>query len=277
METVNISLVSMGLAFALLLVPLGLSLFFRFKLIKQIFYSTFRMTAQLVLIGIFLKYLFKWDNSLINFIWLTIMILVAVFSSIRNAAMKISSLFLPAFISFFLSTFLVVLYLNALVIPTDSIMEAKYLIVLGGMLLGNCLRGNIIGISTFYNKLRQNDKNYLYTLSLGASQFKALLPHFQRSVELALKPTLASMATMGIVALPGMMTGVILGGADPETAIKYQIVIVVAIVVSTISSVVFSILLSLKLCFDKYGILRKDIFINHKKSSFPKKIPLIKR
>jgi putative ABC transport system permease protein len=271
METINISLVAIGLAFALLLVPLGLSLFFEFKLIKQLVYSTFRMTVQLVLIGIFLKYLFKWDNPLINFSWLTIMILVAVFSSIRNAAIKISFLFVPAFTSFFLSTFLVVLYLNSLVIPTDSIMEAKYLIVLGGMVLGNCLRGNIIGISTFYNNLRQNDKNYLYTLSLGASQFKALLPRFQKSVELALKPTLASMATMGIVALPGMMTGVILGGADPETAIKYQIVIVIAIVVSTISSVVFTILLSLKICFNKYGILRKNIFINHKQSFSPKK------
>jgi len=260
METVNISLVSMGFAFALLIIPLGLSLLFRFKLINQLFYSTFRMTTQLVLIGIFLKYLFKWDNPLINFAWLTIMILVAVFSSIRNASIKISYLFLPAFISFFLSTLLVVLYLNSLVIPTESIMEAKYLIVLGGMLLGNCLRGNIIGISTFYNNLRQNDKNYLYTLSLGASQFKALLPYFQKSVELALKPSLASMATMGIVALPGMMTGVILGGADPETAIKYQIVIVLGIVVSTMTSVVSTILLSLKMCFDQYGILRKDIF-----------------
>jgi len=69
------------------------------------------------------------------------------------------------------------------------------------------------------------------------------------------------MATMGIVALPGMMTGVILGGASPEVAIKYQIMIMIGIVVSTIVSVVLTILMTLRVCFTKYGTLRQGIFV----------------
>ena len=99
-------------------------------------------------------------------------------------------------------------------------------------------------------------------LSLGASHYEALLPYLRDSVQLALKPTLTAMATMGIVALPGMMTGVILGGADPEVAIKYQIMIMIAIIVSTITSVVLTILMTLRVCFNRYGILRQDIFTN---------------
>ena len=100
--------------------------------------------------------------------------------------------------------------------------------------------------------------------SLGASQYEALLPYLRESVQLALKPTLAAMATMGIVALPGMMTGVILGGASPEVAIKYQIMIMIAIVVSTIMSVVLTILMTLRVCFNRYGVLRQNVFINSK-------------
>ena len=97
-------------------------------------------------------------------------------------------------------------------------------------------------------------------LSLGASHHEAFLPYLRDSLQIALRPTLAAMATMGIVALPGMMTGVILGGASPEVAIKYQIMIMIAIVVSTMASVVLTILLTRRICFTRYGTLREEVF-----------------
>lgn len=262
METVDLSIMSLALSFLLLALPVGLSLIYGFSLIKPLFYSVFRMTVQLILIGIFLKYLFLWNNTVINLLWLIMMITVAVFSAVRGSSIKIGKIVVPSFLSFSAATFVVIFYLNIFVIRLDNIFDAKYLIVLGGMLLGNSLRGNIVGISTFYERIRSDTKNYLYVLSLGASQYEALLPYMRKSVQLALKPTLAAMATMGIVALPGMMTGVILGGASPEVAIKYQIMIMIAIVVSTITSVVLTILMTLRVCFDRYGVLRRDLFIN---------------
>jgi len=246
----------------LLVFPVALSLVFGFKLIKPLFYSTVRMSIQLVLIGFFLKYLFEWNNALINILWLTVMISTAVYSAIKSSTIKIGKIFIPVFISFSFSTLSVIFYLNLVVIPLDNVFDARYLIVLGGMLLGNSLRGNIVGISSFYKNIRKDTKEYLFALSLGAAQYEALLPYLRESVQLALQPTLAAMATMGIVALPGMMTGVLLGGASPETAIKYQIMIMIAIVVSTIMSVVLTILLTLRLCFNKYGVLRRDVFVD---------------
>jgi len=142
------------------------------------------------------------------------------------------------------------------------VFDARYLIVLGGMLLGNSLRGNIVGIDSFYRSIRKDVKKFLYVLSLGASHHEAMLPYMRESVRLALKPTIASMATMGIVALPGMMTGVILGGTSPEVAIKYQIMIMIGIIVSTVVSVVLTILMTMRVCFTKYGTLKKDIFVS---------------
>ena len=226
------------------------------------------MSIQLILIGVFLKYLFLWNSSFVNILWLTIMITVAVYSAIKGSTIKISRIFVATFVSFSIATFIVVFYLNSFVIPLTNVFDARYLIILGGMLLGNSLRGNIVGITTFYKNLKKDTKNYSYVLSLGASHYEALLPYLRDSVQLALKPTLASMATMGIVAFPGMMTGVILGGASPEVAIKYQIMIMIAIVVSTIISVVLTILMTIRVCFNRCGSLRQDVFIDTNTSKY---------
>ncbi len=263
METVDISIFSLMLTVVLLAVPVFLSRFYGLGLAKPLLFSAARMSIQLVLIGIFLKYLFLWNNALVNVAWLAVMILVAVFSAIRSSRIKVGQVFVPAFASFSIATFVIVFYLNSVVIRLTHVFDARYLIILGGMLLGNSLRGNIVGIDSFYKSIRQDAKKFLYVLSLGASVHEALLPYLRGSVKLALKPTLASMATMGIVALPGMMTGVILGGATPEVAIKYQIMIMIAIVVSTTASVVLTILMTLRTCFTKYGTLKKSIFVNN--------------
>jgi putative ABC transport system permease protein len=75
----------------------------------------------------------------------------------------------------------------------------------------------------------------------------------------SLKPTLANMATMGIVFLPGMMTGQILGGVDPILAIKYQITIMVAIFVTTVLGVLVCVIVVVEKGFDDYDLMVEDI------------------
>lgn len=73
-------------------------------------------------------------------------------------------------------------------------------------------------------------------------------------------PTIASIATIGLVALPGMMTGVILGGADPMLTIKYQIAIMIAIFCGTSITVFLAIWLTAKSSFTAYGVLDRNVF-----------------
>jgi len=258
--SIDISTTSLLFAFILLIIPVFLIYIYKIGLIGSMFYSVIRMSIQLLLIGIFLKFLFEYNNVVLNLVWLAIMILVAVFSAVKNSNIKIEKILVPTFISFSFATYIIVFYLNFVVIRVDNIFDARYLIVLGGMLLGNSLRGNIIGISSSYNSIKKDSKRFMYILSLGASFHEAILPYLKNSLQLALKPTLASMATMGIVTLPGMMTGVILGGTSPDVAVKYQIMIMIAILSSTTASVVLTILMTLKICFTKYGLLKEDIF-----------------
>lgn len=90
--------------------------------------------------------------------------------------------------------------------------------------------------------------------------YEAVLPYFRNALITALKPTIASMATIGIVSLPGMMTGQILGGSPPQTAIKYQIAIMIAILMSVSLSVTLTIFFTMRSSFNEYGILKEDVF-----------------
>jgi putative ABC transport system permease protein len=149
---------------------------------------------------------------------------------------------------------------NGLVISLDRLLEARYAIAIAGMLLGNSLGGAIIGIGDFYKSIKRDDKRYQYMLAAGATRFEALASYIRSGITRALKPVLANMATMGLVFLPGMMTGQILSVEDPLLAVKYQIAIVIAIFVCITITVALSVLLTVKMSFDEYGILRKDIF-----------------
>ena len=105
------------------------------------------------------------------------------------------------------------------------------------MLLGNSLTGIIISINAFYRGIQDDESAYFQRLSLSASRKEALLPYYKNAIAASLNPTIASLETMGLVALPGMMTGQILGGSSPIVAIKYQIAIILAILIARYFSV----------------------------------------
>ncbi len=256
---VEIILIRFFWVFLLLLIPLGVSRYLQLNLSKAILVAVSRMTIQLFLVGIFLKYIFYLNNMWLNLGWLLLMTFTAVFSALHRSKLKLTFIFLPVFISFIISTFSILFYFNFFVLRLDYLFDARYLIALGGMLLGNVLSVNIIAINSFYQSLRSSTKVYLYRLALGASQLEALLPFIRSSFRLTLIPVLAKTATMGIVSLPGMMTGQILGGSSPETAIRYQIAIMVAIFTAGVLSIVLTFVLATRKSFNHCGILKPNI------------------
>ncbi|MBW2104277.1 MAG: ABC transporter permease [Deltaproteobacteria bacterium] len=222
MHTEEIGLWALSSYYALLIIPLGLMIWLRIPIIGKTLSAVARMTLQLLFVGFYLQIVFSLNSPWINGLWLVVMVAVADFSIVRGCGLS---------------------------------MDAQYVIPIGGMILGNCLRADIIGIRSFYEAMNQREKAFLYTLSQGARLHEAIRPYLRHACRAALLPTVATMATIGLVALPGMMTGVILGGADPMTAIKYQISIMIAIFTGTSITVVLAILMSVRGSFGPYGIL----------------------
>ncbi|MFO7821440.1 MAG: ABC transporter permease [Lentisphaeria bacterium] len=258
MATPDIDLLSLILCALLVLVPLAVAKHLKLGIIRKSLLALIRMAVQLGMVGFFLRYVFAWDNFFLTSGWLLVMIVFAAFTVTKSTSLRIRSFFFPVFISIAATTLFVLFYFNLAVLDTADLLEARYAIAIGGMLLGNSLKGAIIGLQHFYDGVQREHNCYSYHLGLGASRMEALRPYLQSAFKTALLPVIATMATMGLVFLPGMMTGQILGGTAPVLAIKYQIAIMLAIFSCTTIAVGVSIILTARTAFDDYGMLHPE-------------------
>lgn len=256
----DLSVSALIAAFLLLAIPIAFSRYFRLGIIRETLISSFRMGLQLLFAGLYLTWLFQFDHPALNLLWLLVMMTVAAVTTAQKSSLKLREILPPVAFATLIATLAVVWYFNTWIVRLDHWLEAKYLVVIGGMLLGNSLTGNIIGLTHFFHSLKKEEERYLYWLGNGATAAEALRPFFREAMVRSVRPTLATMATMGIVSLPGMMTGQMLGGSPPIVAIKYQIAIMLAIYVAVTLGVALAILLSCRKAFDDYGVLRKAIF-----------------
>ncbi len=261
MEASDIPLLSMVLCLFLLIVPMAICYAVGLRsLISDTLLAVVRMLGQLYLVALLLKYIFTSHNLTLITAWILLMIVFASSTVVNNCNLNLKLFFAPVLASFFLTLFFLLVYLRLFVLQEYDFFDPRFLIVIGGMLLGNSLRCTVIGLSQFYANLKKSHRQYLYTLSLGATHMEAVIPHIKTSLSAAVRPTIATMASMGIVFIPGMMTGQILGGSNPIIAIQYQVMIMVSIFVVGLLSTALGILFSIKIGFTPYGILRDNIF-----------------
>jgi putative ABC transport system permease protein len=258
-SALDIGTLGLLLGYLLLLFPLAFILFYRVKLLKPLTVSVVRLTVQLLMVGLYLQLVFKLNAWWLNILWLAVMLAVADISLLNSSRLKLRPFLVPIFISLAVGTGIPLLYMLGIIVRLPYLLDARYFIPVAGMILGNSLRADIVGLSSFYSLLRSEEKTYLLALSQGATLNEAVRPFLQRAYSASLAPTIATMATIGIVSLPGMMTGIILGGTDPLVAIKYQIAIMMAIFSGTALAVILGILLTLRTSFDRYGVLDPDV------------------
>jgi putative ABC transport system permease protein len=259
METLDIALPKMALLYGICLLP-GLLLWLIDLRIKWVIgISILRMSIQLTLVGFYLKTLFSLNNPYLNGLWILMMLVVADLSILKRAGLKARYFALATFTAIAFSILFSTTYLVVLVIQPAHFYDAHYIIPLAGMILGNCLQGNVIALERFYSALRKNEDEYVTYLTLGATRWEAVRPYFQDAIKAAINPTIASMATMGLVSLPGMMTGQILGGSEPWLAAKYQIAIMLCIFTSTTIACIINLKLSLNIAFNAFGVLKDEI------------------
>ncbi|MBW7863504.1 MAG: ABC transporter permease [Candidatus Hydrogenedens sp.] len=259
-ETMDIGLLPLAAGYALLLFPLAVMLWTRVPMVGGMLMSVARMTVQLLLVGLYLEFVFRWNNFWLNAAWLVFMIAVADASILRGCVLKTLRFAGPLFLALLAGTAIPLGVFLWVLLDSPHWIDARFAIPIGGMILGNCMRADIVGINQFYDTLRRNEKPYLLALSQGARRGEAAQPYLRDAIQAALAPTLATMATIGVVSLPGMMTGVILGGADPFVAIKYQMAIMIAIFSGTAITVWLAVMLSLGRAFDAWGVIRGDSF-----------------
>jgi putative ABC transport system permease protein len=259
-EIVDIGTWQLASAYLLLVFPFAIMLWYRIPMIGETATSLVRMTVQLILVGLYLQVIFRLNILWLNAAWLLVMVTVADVSIVRSCSLRLRPIALPLFIALLSGTVVPLLLFTGLILRRPNLLDAQYAIPIGGMILGNCLRADIVGVRSFYESIRTTEKAFLQSLAEGASLHEAIRPYIRKAAQAALAPTVASMATIGLVALPGMMTGVILGGSSPVTAIKYQIAIMISIFSGTAITIALGIRLTSRTSFTAYGVLDPTVF-----------------
>ncbi|TDT68035.1 putative ABC transport system permease protein [Hypnocyclicus thermotrophus] len=258
--TKDISIYSLGLLILFIIPLIITSIFLKLDIIKKTFFSIFKMCIQLFLVSLYLNYIFTLNNRFINLLYLLIMIIIATLNVANNSNLKLKKFIFYIFISIAFSQVLTLFIFNKFIINLSNIFDAKYIIAVGGMLLGNEISGTIITLNSLYNEVSKKEEKYLFLLTIGANKLEALQESIKISILSSITPTIASMSAIGIVSLPGMMTGQILAGSIPTTAIKYQIAIMLAILNAKFISSILIIIFFNKKCFTPYSLLDKEYF-----------------
>ncbi|EHN16011.1 hypothetical protein IYC_06149 [Clostridium sporogenes PA 3679] len=212
---------------------------------KLLLVASLRMSIQLIIVGYILQYMFSNPNPIFTVSFLILMIMFSIERVIKSRKDLNYNFKIAIGVSLTCSG-LFVLFFFVTVVVKKSIFNPQYTIPLAGMIIGNAMTGINIGIKSFMDSIGKEKNRINALINLGIEPKDILRPFINNSLETALIPTLNSMLGMGIIFLPGMMTGQILSGTLPITAIMYQIAIMIAICTSVCATVFLSLNLGYK-------------------------------
>ncbi len=239
------------LAFCLILVlAAGLaSVALRLGLERDLLWGTVRTVAQLFLLGYVLRFIFAVEEPWLVLLILFGMILFAAWTIHGRMEKRPVAFFWPTLVSMLLSYFVIVFFATALVVGVDPWYLPQYVIPLGGMVVGNSMNAIALALDRLFSSLDKGRQEVELHLSLGATYREASRRPLKEAIRAGMIPTLNNMMAVGVVFIPGMMTGQILAGVDPMVAIKYQIMIMIMILISTMSGGILVTHLVRRLCF----------------------------
>jgi len=209
------------LTFSLIVVAMAISYKEKIGLEKDILIGSVRAVIQLTVIGLVLKYVFNLDNAPLT----SLILIIMVYNAATVAAKRGTGIGHVKVISFGAILVGLVITLGSLIIFNAVSYQPSEVIPVSGMVVGN----SMVALSLLYRNLlgsfADRREEVEVKLCLGATPREASKNLIRNSIKTAMVPTIDSMKTLGIVQLPGMMTGLILAGTSPEVAIKYQIMV----------------------------------------------------
>lgn len=232
----------------------------RLQLERQVLWASVRMVVQLLLVGYVLRLVFQHASPPSTVLVVALMIAAAAREvavrphrhlarggNYRISAMVVSSASIAT----------VVLALLSAVRP-EPWYDARYAIPLMGIVLGSVLNAASLGLDSFFDAVAQGRAAIEAQLALGTPIRQALAAHTRAAIRRGLIPVINQMSAAGLITLPGIMTGQILGGMDPLEAAKYQILLLFLLTGAGGLAAAGSVLLAARAISDERQRLRLD-------------------
>ncbi len=187
--------------------------------------GTLRTFVQLTLMGYVLTWFFDQQHWAFMLMLLFLMILIASYEGTRRQKKEIPYFFPAMFVALLSSAVLILGTILLFILDVKPWYSPYAAIPIGGMIIGNGLNSTALTANRFVGELKHREKEIETLLALGATPKQAVFDAMKASIHAALIPNINAMMTVGLVQLPGVMTGQILAGIDPIIAVRYQIMI----------------------------------------------------
>lgn len=240
----NLSATDLAIAASLILVNGALSLALKLGMGRQLIWASVRTVVQLLAVGYLLGWVFEFAYWYVVLPLMCLMTLIAGVSAAGRGKRTYAGHRLDSILSVWGSSWLVTAVGLFAVIRIDPWYEPQYAIPILGMVLGNTLTGVSLGIERMMQELASGRGTIEMILSLGGTRWEAAQMAARQAIRAGMIPTLNQMTVVGIVSLPGMMTGQVLAGQTPLAAVRYQIVIMFLIAASSALGTVGAVLLT---------------------------------
>jgi putative ABC transport system permease protein len=222
---IDVSWLDLALAIGLILIAIGISCWQGLGLARDFVVGAIRTVVQLVLVGYVLIYIFALDRWYLVLTALLIMLAAASWTAVERQERPTRRLLGITGAAVLLGSGLTLLYVGAVVVRVEPWYNPRYLIPLFGMIVGNAMNAAALAAERLSGEMKMRRAEVEAYLALGAAPEDASREPVRRALLASLIPTVNGLMVVGIVALPGMMTGQIIAGASPLIAVRYQIVV----------------------------------------------------
>jgi putative ABC transport system permease protein len=221
-------------AVGLMAIAIALSAWQRLELEWTLTVATFRTTVQLLIVGYILWFVFDWKNPAAVLAVIAGMFMIATVETRNRIGKRLPKELLLIGSSIFISLTVTLTYTTVVIIRPPIWYEPQYLIPLAGIVLGNVMNGAAIAGERLMQMVQSHRYEIETHLCLGATPQQAIAAYRKAAIRAGLIPTLNSMMVVGIVTLPGIITGQLLSGVNPLDAASYQMLIMFMLAFSTL-------------------------------------------
>jgi len=211
----------------------AISVWSRLNLEKDLIVGSVRCVLQLVLMGYVLNIIFKLETPWIVLGLFVMMTFFAVRIVRGNVKERNIPFVVPSFLTMLAVYAVIAAIVSGIIVGADPWWNPQYFIPLAGMVVGNSMTALSLSLDRLFSDLKAKRAEIEMQLCLGASSEEASREIVQDALKAGMVPSINSLAGVGLVFIPGMMTGQILAGTDPVLAIRYQIVVMFMLVAST--------------------------------------------
>lgn len=224
------NIITLTIALIFVVIPLILSKFFNLGLEKDTVIATIRSIVQLFIVGYILQFVFDFEHP----IYIVLMVIIMIVAATQNARKKgsmIKGITWKLVITFVLIEVITQAILIGFKITPAT---AQYIIPISGMVVGNSMVLAILFLNRFTSEVQSQQDVTELILSLGGSPKQAVNNQLIQSIRASTIPTIESQKTIGLVQLPGMMSGQIIAGAAPLQAVFFQLLVLFLLLMTAV-------------------------------------------